>query len=40
MSQAVFARGLHLTVGYISRPTGPALALSNLIERKGINAIL
>ena len=47
MSQAVFARYLNLTVGYISqlergakRPTGPALVLLNLIRRKGIEAIL
>ena len=47
MSQAVFARHLNLTVGYISqlergakRPTGAALALLNVIKRKGIEAIL
>jgi putative transcriptional regulator len=47
MSQAVFARHLNLTVGYVSqlergakRPTGPALALLNIIRRKGIEAIL
>jgi putative transcriptional regulator len=47
MSQAVFARHLNLTVGYISqlergakRPTGAALALLNVIRRKGIQAIL
>ena len=47
MSQAVFARYLNLTVGYVSqlergtkRPTGAALALLNVIERKGIDAIL
>ena len=47
MSQAVFARHLNLTVGYISqlergakRPTGAALALLNVIRRKGIEAIL
>lgn len=47
MSPAVFARHLNLTVGYISqlergakRPTGAALALLNVIERKGIEAIL
>ena len=46
MSQAVFARYLNLTVGYVSqlergakRPTGPALVLLNLIRRKGIEAI-
>ncbi len=43
MSQAVFARHLNLTVGYVSqlergakRPTGAALALLNIIRRKGI----
>jgi putative transcriptional regulator len=47
ISQAVFARYLNLTVGYVSqlergakRPTGPALVLLNLIRRKGIEAIL
>src|ERR1700752_1195141 len=47
MSQAVFARCLNLTVGYVSqlergakRPTGPALVLLNVIRRKGIEAIL
>ena len=47
MSQAVFARHLNLTVGYVSqlergakRPTGPALALLDVIKRKGIEAIL
>ena len=47
MSQAVFARHLNLTVGYISQlergtkqPTGAALALLNVIRRKGIEAIL
>jgi putative transcriptional regulator len=47
MSQAVFARYLNLTVGYISqlergtkRPTGAALALLNVIRRKGIDALL
>ncbi len=47
VSQAVFARYLNLTVGYVSqlergakRPTGPALALLNVIRRKGIEAIL
>ncbi|PZA10261.1 transcriptional regulator [Rhodopseudomonas palustris] len=46
LSQAVFARYLNLTVGYVSQlergakqPTGAALALLNLIERKGIDAI-
>jgi putative transcriptional regulator len=47
LSQAVFARYLNLTVGYISQlergakqPTGPALVLLNVIRRKGIDAIL
>jgi putative transcriptional regulator len=47
LSQAVFARYLHLTVDHISklergakRPTGPALVLLNVIRRKGIEAIL
>ena len=47
MSQAVFAHYLNLTVGYVSqfergakRPTGPALALLDVIRRKGIEAIL
>ena len=47
MSQAVFARHLNLTVGYVSqlergakRPSGAALALLNVIKRKGIEAIL
>jgi putative transcriptional regulator len=47
MSQAVFARLLNVTPGYVSqlergakRPTGPALALLHVIKRKGIAAIL
>jgi len=47
MSQAVFARHLNLTAGYVSqlergikRPTGATLALLNVIKRKGIGAIL
>jgi putative transcriptional regulator len=47
VSQAIFARYLNLTVGYISqlergtkRPTGAALALLNIIRRKGIDALL
>ena len=47
MSQAVFARLLHLTVDHVSklergakRPTGPALVLLNIIRRKGIEAIM
>jgi putative transcriptional regulator len=42
MSQAVFAHHLNVTVGYVSqlergvkRPTGAALALLNIIRRKG-----
>ena len=42
MSQAVFARYLNLTVGYVSqlergakRPTGAALALLNVIDARG-----
>jgi putative transcriptional regulator len=47
LSQAVFARYLNVTVGYVSqlergakRPTGAALALLNVIKRKGLEAIL
>jgi putative transcriptional regulator len=47
MSQAVFAAILNITTGYLSklergaiRPTGPALAMLNVIRRKGINAVL
>ena len=47
LSQAAFARHLNLTTGYVSqlergakRATGPALALLNVIRRKGIEAIL
>jgi putative transcriptional regulator len=47
MSQAVFAHYLNVTVGYVSqlelgakRPTGPALALLDVIRRKGVEAIL
>jgi putative transcriptional regulator len=47
MSQAAFARSLNLSVGYISQlergakqPKGPALALLNVIRRKGFEAIL
>jgi len=47
LSQAVFARYLHLTTGYVSQlergakqPTGPALVLLDVIRRKGIGAIL
>ena len=47
MSQAVFARYLNLTPGYLSqlergvkRPAGAALALLNVIHRKGIETII
>jgi putative transcriptional regulator len=47
MSQAVFARHLNMSVGYVSqlergtkRPSGAALALLNVIKRKGIETIL
>lgn len=47
LSQAAFARYLNLTAGYISQlergvkqPKGPALALLNVIRRKGFEAIL
>lgn len=47
LSQAAFARYLNLTPGYISQlergakqPKGPALALLNVIRRKGVEAIL
>jgi putative transcriptional regulator len=47
LSQAAFARYLNLTPGYISQlergvkqPKGPALALLNVIRRKGLEAIL
>jgi putative transcriptional regulator len=47
LSQAVFARYLHLTADHVSKlergekhPTGPALVLLNVIRRKGIEAIL
>ena len=47
MSQAVFARVLNVTTGYVSqlergvkRPTGPALALLHVIRRKGVAAIM
>ncbi len=46
MSQAAFARSLNLSVGYISQlergvkqPKGPALALLNVIRRKGFEVI-
>jgi putative transcriptional regulator len=47
LSQAVFARLLNLTVGYVSQlergakqPTGATLALLNVIKRKGIEVVL
>ena len=47
MSQAVFAHHLNVTTGYVSQlergakhPTGAALALLNVIRRKGMEAIL
>jgi putative transcriptional regulator len=47
LSQAVFARYLNVTAGYVSQlergdktPTGPALVLLNVIRRKGLEAIL
>lgn len=47
LSQAVFARRLNLSVGYVSqlergakRLSGPALVLLDVIRRKGIEAIL
>jgi putative transcriptional regulator len=47
MSQAVFARHLNLTAGYVSQiergtkqPNGPALALLNVMKRKGVGVIL
>lgn len=47
MSQAVFARHLNVTAGYVSQlergakyPAGTALVLLNVIRRKGIEAIL
>jgi putative transcriptional regulator len=47
MSQAVFASYLNVTTGYLSQlergakqPTGAALALLNVIKRKGIDAIV
>jgi putative transcriptional regulator len=47
LSQAAFARYLNLTVGYVSQlergtkqPKGPALALLNVMRRKGVDVIL
>jgi putative transcriptional regulator len=46
LSQAVFARKLHLSAGYVSqlergvrRPSGPTLVLLDLIRKRGIEAI-
>ncbi len=46
MSQAVFAKVLNMTVGYVSklergtvRPTGATLKLLNIIRQKGIDAV-
>jgi putative transcriptional regulator len=47
LSQAVFARYLNLTPGYISQlergikePKGPVLALLNVVRNKGFDAVL
>jgi len=47
LSQAAFARYLNLTTGYVSQlergakePTGAALALLNIIRRRGFEVIL
>lgn len=47
LSQAVFAGGLHLTVGYISqlergvkKPKGAVLVLLNVIRNKGFNFVI
>jgi putative transcriptional regulator len=47
LSQAVFARYLNFSVGYVSQlergvkqPKGPALALLNVIRRKGLEVML
>lgn len=47
LSQAVFARYLNVTAGYVSQlergdktPKGPTVVLLNVIRRKGIDAIL
>lgn len=47
LSQGAFARYLNLTPGYVSQlergvkqPKGPALALLNVIRRKGMEVIL
>lgn len=47
LSQAAFARYLNLTAGYVSQlergtklPKGPALALLNVIRRKGVEVMM
>ncbi len=47
LSQAAFARYLNLTVGYVSQlergikePKGAALALLNVVRRKGVEVVL
>ena len=47
LSQAAFVRYLNLTVGYVSQlergtkqPKGPALALLNVMKRKGVGVIM
>jgi len=47
LSQAAFARSVNLTAGFVSplecgtkQPKGPALALVNVIRRKGLEVIL
>jgi putative transcriptional regulator len=47
MSQSVFAHHLNVTTGYVSQlergakqPTGAALALLNVIQRRGIEVVL
>lgn len=47
LSQAVFAKYLNLSVGYLSKlergerkPTGPLLTLLNVVQRKGLHVIL
>jgi putative transcriptional regulator len=47
LSQAVFAKYLNLSVGYLSKlergerkPTGPLLTLLNIVQRKGLHVIL
>ena len=47
LSQAVFARTLNLSVGYVSQlergakqPSGPVVVLLDVVQRKGLEAIL